>query len=443
MPEQPGGADVRPDDAPSSSNNNRRRQNNNNITINDNRQSRRSKQTTRGRYEGKVETLRKHVYDVTHGKASSDLFATTTREIAEYITRNFKGGGEFLQAMDPDTLAFETLVDPMTITLAADASVQAVEAWKMSLRQYSDQIVQREEVSKQAFAVVLGQCSQTVRERIRASTSWRTVNDNSDLMGLLRLVRESLYTGATTRHPIHSLQEAEEALMSFRQGDNMSNHVYYEKFKGLVERYEHHGGRPGQINSRIQHYLDQYAADAADPTPEETRDAMQRAKDEYLGVMLVRHSDSKRFGGLVTDLLNTHTRGSNQYPTTLSHGFDLLVNYQTLKSYRSFDQQDHGMAFINEEDQSRSQSGRGGHTGRNSRRGGSRGRGGNGGRGRGSNNGGRAEAHINDDGREELEDTENIDDNSSHSVASSYLHDLVDIVRAETYVTTHSPDNKT
>ena len=185
MPEQPGGADVRPDDAPSSSNNNRRRQHNNNNTNNDNRQSRRNKQTTRGRYEGKVETLRKHVYDVTHGKASSDLFATTTREIAEYITRNFKGGGEFLQAMDPDTLAFETLVDPMTVTLAADASVQAVEAWKMSLQQYSDRVVQREEVSKQAFAVVLGQCSQTVRERIRASTSWRTVNDNSDLMGLL------------------------------------------------------------------------------------------------------------------------------------------------------------------------------------------------------------------------------------------------------------------
>ena len=333
MPEQSGGADVRPDDAPSSSNNNRRRQNNNNNANNDNRQSRRNKQSTRGRYEGKVEALRKHVYDVTHGKASSDLFATTTREIAKYITPNFKGGGEFLQAMDPDTLAFETLVDPMTVTLAADASVQAVEAWKMSLRQYSDRIVQREEVGKQAFAVVLGQCSQTVREQIRASTSWRTVNDNSDLMGLLRLVRESLYTGATTRHPIHSLQEAEEALMSFRQGDNMSNHVYYEKFKGLVERYEHHGGQPGQINARIQHYLDQYAADAADPTPEETRDAMQRAKDEYLGIMLVRHSDSKWFGGLVTDLLNTHTRGSNQYPTTLSHGFDLLVNYQTLKSY--------------------------------------------------------------------------------------------------------------
>ena len=67
----------------------------------------------------------------------------------------------------------------------------------------------------------------------------------------------------------------------------------------------------------------------------------------------------------------------------LSHGSDLLVNYQTLKSYRSFDRQDHGMAFINEEDQSRSQSGHRGHTGRNSGRGGGRGCGGNGGRGRG------------------------------------------------------------
>ena len=40
------------------------------------------------------------------------MFANTTREIAEYIARTSKGGGEFIQVMDPETLTFEELDDP-------------------------------------------------------------------------------------------------------------------------------------------------------------------------------------------------------------------------------------------------------------------------------------------------------------------------------------------
>ena len=36
----------------------------------------------------------------------------TTHEIAENITWTFKGTGEFLMAIDLDTLAFEVVVDP-------------------------------------------------------------------------------------------------------------------------------------------------------------------------------------------------------------------------------------------------------------------------------------------------------------------------------------------
>ena len=49
-------------------------------------------------------------------------------------------------------------------------------------------------------------------------------------MGLLRLIRQSLYTGATRAKDTVSLHEAEEALFHFKQGEHMSNHEYLEKF---------------------------------------------------------------------------------------------------------------------------------------------------------------------------------------------------------------------
>ena len=71
---------------------------------------------------------------------------------------------------------------------------------------------------KQAVAIVLGQCSQTIRDRIKAAHTYQGIISNSDLIHHLRLIRESLYTGSTTKKMTQSIQEAEESLMSFRQG---------------------------------------------------------------------------------------------------------------------------------------------------------------------------------------------------------------------------------
>ena len=64
------------------------------------------------RFQGRIEALQRHVYDLHPIRTGTDTFANTTREIAEYIARTYKGGGEFIQAMDPETLAFEELDDP-------------------------------------------------------------------------------------------------------------------------------------------------------------------------------------------------------------------------------------------------------------------------------------------------------------------------------------------
>ena len=48
------------------------------------------------RFEGKCEALKGHIYDVAKGMhRQGETFQKTTREIAEYIGREFDEGGEF------------------------------------------------------------------------------------------------------------------------------------------------------------------------------------------------------------------------------------------------------------------------------------------------------------------------------------------------------------
>ena len=126
------------------------------------RQGRRNR-PQRTRFQGHIEALQRHVYDLHPICTGTDTFANTTREIAEYIARTYKGGREFIQAMDPEALSFEELDDPRN-NIPDEGERALMEIWKGDLRLYNDRIKDRMEAAKQAYAVVLGQCSQPVRD---------------------------------------------------------------------------------------------------------------------------------------------------------------------------------------------------------------------------------------------------------------------------------------
>ena len=134
-------------------------------------------QTTWTQFEGKIIDLKLQVYDL-GGQSGVDVFVTMTCEIAEYVTRTYKGVGDFLTVMDPDTLAFEVLVDPAATPPPITAGITMVEIWKLSLKRYSDWMVQCKEAMWQAYSIMLGQCSQTMHDCLNAARSWNTINGN-------------------------------------------------------------------------------------------------------------------------------------------------------------------------------------------------------------------------------------------------------------------------
>ena len=111
--------------------------------------------------------------------------------------------------------------------------------------------------------------------------------------------------------------------MSFRQGDNMSNNTSLDKFKGLVERYEYHGGEPGMQQARINTQLEDIAVNTNNPTVVEVAEAKATAREEYLAILFIQKSVPKRYGQLVLELENNHTRGANQYLTMMEQAYDM------------------------------------------------------------------------------------------------------------------------
>ena len=362
MPEDPGGGkrgsdshrDQTPNNVPSSGEGRRGRRNN--------RNRRRTPSGTR--FTGACEELKDYVYDMSSSRNNAEMFTRTTKAIGEHIAREYNGGGEFRNGLP--TMTLPTLVAP---ALPADsASAVQVKLWELDIKDHRKKAEDRERNMEKAYALILGQCSKTVRDRLEAHDDWVTVNQSSNTLGLLRLIRQSLYQQATRCKDTHALIEAETALMRFRQSERMSNSDYLEKLRDLVEVDEHLGGEPGMSSARI----DARVMDLEDL--EEREAAKIDACEEYIAVLLLTKSDPKRYVSLVANIENQLTRGQDVYPTTVSGAYDLLVNYRNPNQAMQMQTQDTGVAFAqsesydaendNEQDQTRNagstEGGRGG-----------------------------------------------------------------------------------
>ncbi|KAG7352856.1 reverse transcriptase RNA-dependent DNA polymerase [Nitzschia inconspicua] len=331
------------------------------------------------RFTGSTDGLEKYVYDIGDKKESAENFNRITMKIANYIATNVKDAGEFRRAFKPDVLKFEELVIP-TLTEKQKQDTTLVDIWRIDLKECREKMRAREEAKKQAFSIILGQCSMAVTDRLESSEEWESIDESSDVLQLLKLIRKSLYTRSTSKQHTHSLQEAQDRFMLFRQAGHMNVNTYFETFKSLYEAYEHLGGGTGHSLAGLQPFLK--PKDPTNVTYQELKDAEKAAREEFLGIRLIRCSDPNRYAGLLADVENSYTRGVDGYPKTLTKAYEMLVNYvdatTVQRNRHPHNRTRQGMSFAQN---GRTEAGRGGNGGR-----------GRGGRGRGDGDASRTNA---------------------------------------------------
>ena len=98
---------------------------------------------------------------------------------------------------------------------------------------------------QRVFVLILGQCSDTIKNRICSDQQWSDINQECDVTKLLTLIRDGLYQNTANLDKTHAMIEADERLNKFCQGDKMSVYEYREKMKSLIDIYAAMGGEPG------------------------------------------------------------------------------------------------------------------------------------------------------------------------------------------------------
>ena len=160
------------------------------------------------RFQGACEAIKDHVYDVSANRGTgSDLFMRTTRSIAEYVAAEYKDASEFRLALPEMYLA--PLTEPVEETNGTDALGNPIptrrdeRVWEMKYSQYVKDVNIREKNMGKVFALILGQCATSFRDKIKAAGDWDNVNNLSDPIALLKLIRSSIYQRGTSRKSTH------------------------------------------------------------------------------------------------------------------------------------------------------------------------------------------------------------------------------------------------
>ena len=212
------------------------------------------------------------------------------------------------------------------------------------------------------FVLILGQCSDTIKNRICSDQHWSDIDQKCDVTRLLMLIRDGLYQICSDQHwsdidqecdvtrllmlirdglyqnaanldKTHAMIKADERLNKFRQGDKMSMYEYREKMKSLIDIYATMGGEPGTTE----------ISDFMVTIPTKNRDiAKEAARDHYLGMMLIIKANRKHYGGLITSLKNQHNQNIQGYPVNSQQAYQMLVDYVPTNNLPSQHENDGG-----------------------------------------------------------------------------------------------------
>ncbi len=187
---------------------------------------------------------------------------------------------------------------------------------------------------KSLYDLIWGQCSESLRSRLRGYGDYNTYSVNADSIALLKGIRAEMTGFRAKQYLTHGLHKIMLDFYGLSQGKHRSNQEYYDEFNSMVLTAEESGATIGAHPGGIQEALIFEAIDANNPSDVERTAATKTATDRYLAVAFLLGADKLRYGTLVEEIENEYlsNKGNSStagtYPTTTAEAYDYLCNYK-------------------------------------------------------------------------------------------------------------------
>jgi len=272
-------------------------------------------------FKGTVKEMNGHVFQCYGEATEKNQFARTMEELNSYVGLNFKNNPNDIKKMMKLTknITFEMPTDHDDLATKATIFI-----WQQDCITVSKSKKAYEDNKCALYSVIWNQCSEAMQAKVKSDDGYDEMYESSDSLELIKIIKGVAYKFESQKNIYLALDDAKCTFYAYHQGADESNSSYMSKFKNFIEVIEHYGGSIGEDQALINEELKSFST----PNDKETKTAKETAKQKMHAIAFLKRADKNRYSLLVTDLENNFTRGTDQYPTSITETYNLLVNYK-------------------------------------------------------------------------------------------------------------------
>jgi hypothetical protein len=181
-----------------------------------------------------------------------------------------------------------------------------------------DQFLQKTEkyvdYKAKVFAVIWGQCDQTMRNRLESTAEYKKAEDTNDVVQLLRVIKDVAFDADDKKYPPLQAMVAWNNLVRAWQQDGEDLTQYYNRYTSLVELVERAYGpiAPVKVAEKDPAYSSDQTA------------ALEREKNKMLACMFMQGATRLKYGGVMRQLKQDFALGHDKYPETMEQAIQVL-----------------------------------------------------------------------------------------------------------------------
>ena len=274
-------------------------------------------------FEGATEELKGEIFDLVRSH-SADLFINTKKAVTNYVRRTYQHSGDIRRAIETLTLPtipmpIAPVADPMPVLLAAIFSEE--------VKEYVKQMSRLQENIKRLWALVWGQCSDTLRTQLQALETYNSMHTASNGLQLLIAIKDLMFNVQEQKYVPLSIHLAKRQFFLLSQGRNTVCE-YYDQFKNQTDVLSHIGAGIGEDVAIMRQVLRSQGINVDEATDAQEEAAEAEGTQLYLALAFLMGSNCSRFGWLLEKLENDFTAGNDNYPKTLTDAYNMLLEWK-------------------------------------------------------------------------------------------------------------------
>jgi hypothetical protein len=236
-----------------------------------------------------------------------ESYLRTTRKIADYVGITLsKEMWKLVHRLEETD--FPEPPEPKDTAKAPVSRIQ-VEKYRMLFNMKHDKEEKYKKEKGKVFRIVLGQCSDVMRDKVEGLSEFKGMQDSDDVIGLLEKLKGFAYSTQGVQYEYWTMQSAMRNWINLAQEPNESIEKYGQRF---IEQTK--------VTESMWGLIIPWKTNGMDAKEQET------AGKKFKACVFLAGVDRRKYRTVIDDLNNDFVKGNMSYPEDVSGMVTLLAN---------------------------------------------------------------------------------------------------------------------